>query len=340
MIHRKYVISAYRDILNREPENEDVIMHHSKNARNIGELYNNLYNSPEFMMKNGTYFINNGDLDESAKDFHSNNNLEKWHGKVYELPYWFDDNIDPDSEQYKKNILKLWSEITNRENYTPGSDEFTPIGGVDAIKRPAFYSTGSAHEAGKHLMAIGHLLMRSNIKNGDKVLEYGAGFGQTSVAFARVGAHVDTVDVNKEFCDAVNDVSRFYDVSLKSHIGEFGYNPSGENNYYDLIFFYECFHHCLDIKKTILELRDALKPTGKILLAGEPIFDEICPILPYPWGIRLDWQNVSIMRYRGWMELGFQKDYLFKCFSDAGFYCNVYDDTNSEPAKVYEFTLK
>ncbi|MCE2576692.1 bifunctional 2-polyprenyl-6-hydroxyphenol methylase/3-demethylubiquinol 3-O-methyltransferase UbiG [Komagataeibacter sp. FNDCR2] len=287
-------------------------------------------------MKNSTHFIRTSDLDQAATDFH-NNKIEPWVGKVYELPHWFDTNIDSDSKEYKENILKLWSEITNRKKYDPEIDEVTPLDGLDAIRRPAFYSTGSAYEAGKHLMAIGHLLMRSNIKSGNKVLEYGAGFGQTSVAFARVGAQVDTVDVNKPFCDAVSEVAKFYDVNLKSHIGEFGYNPSGEDHYYDLVFFYECFHHCLDIKKMIAQLKKIVKPTGKILLAGEPICDELSPILPYPWGIRLNWENVAIMRYRGWMELGFQKDYLFKCFSDAGFSCHVYNDPNSDPARVYEF---
>jgi hypothetical protein len=43
------------------------------------------------------------------------------------------------------------------------------------------------------------------------------------------------------------------------------------------------------------------------------------------------------MRIRGWMELGFQKDFLVGQLDKAGFTCAEYRDPNSHWAQVYEF---
>lgn len=259
-------------------------------------------------------------------------------GRVLALPDWFDRSLDPDSPEWLAQQMRLWREITDRDVYDPHADEDTPeISELDPVIRPAFYATGDTAEAGRHLLAMGHILLRSGVPAGGRVIEYGAGFGQNALAFARLGMKVDTVDIAAGFCGAVTALAERYGVDLTAHRQPFGYNPAGEPGAYDLILFYESFHHCLEFKTVIPQLRDMLKPGGRIIMAGEPIVRAPNDLMPYPWGIRLDWENVAIMRIRGWMELGFHEDYIVRQFADAGMTWRLWPDPNAHTAQVYEF---
>ncbi len=209
---------------------------------------------------------------------------------------------------------------------------------ADVIRSPGFYGAGDAHFSGEHLSAMGHILMRSGIGRGAVALEYGAGCGLAALAFAQTGVNVHTVDVSSAFTGFVSRLAAHHGASITAHKAEFGFNPLGQDGAYDLIYFYESFHHCLEFQKVIPKLRKMLKPGGSVLLAGEPIFDEQCEGMPYPWGIRLDWENVAIMRIRGWMELGFQRDYLVEEFAKAGFRHEYFPDERTGFAKIYKFT--
>lgn len=341
MVSRTEVVQSYRALLGREPESEQAIEHHLHYST-LPDLFIALVCSTEFQDKfrerNGvSKAIEIEQLDEVASAF-LNNDRRRWEGCSLQLPHWFDTHIDPGGSSYKKQMLRLWEAITQRSGYDPATNEDTPeIAGLDAIFRPAFFASGDTQFAGGQMMAMGHILMRSGINPGQRVLEYGAGFGLTALAFARLGAKVDTVDINPAFCKAVGTSSDRYEVDLTPHVGEFGFNPAGSANAYDLIFFYESFHHCLEFESLINKLPSLLTATGRVILAGEPIFDSPCPDLPYPWGFRLDWENVAVMRIRGWLELGFQKDFLLRKFSGAGFDCTIHRDPNSHWAQVYEF---
>lgn len=60
-------------------------------------------------------------------------------------------------------------------------------------------------------------------------------------------------------------------------------------------------------------------------------------ILKRSWGIRLDWENIAVMRQRGWMELGFREDFLVRRFLDAGLRWQLWSDPHAHNAQVYEF---
>jgi SAM-dependent methyltransferase len=344
MVSRIEVINAFKALLGREPESAKVIDDHL-HFETLAELCAALARSTEFQDNFRNRYgveklLNVDQLDEAVAAF-ERNDRQRFSGFSLRLPEWFDATIHPDSAAYRKQILRFWEAITARSGYDPTAHEDTPeIAQLDAIYRPAFYATSDTLFAGGQIMATGHILMRSGIGAGQRVLEYGAGFGQTALAFARLGAKVDTVDINPAFCQAVKTSAERYQVDLNPHVGPFGFNPAGEAHAYDLIFFYESFHHCLDFQTLIPQLRDLLAPGGRVILAGEPIFDGYCPELPYQWGFRLDWENVAIMRLRGWLELGFQKAFLLDHFSRAGFDCTQHSDPNSHWAQVYEFRLR
>lgn len=277
------------------------------------------------------------DLDRAARAF-LEGRKDEFAGHVLALPDWFDVSLDADAPEWRAQQMRLWREVTGRDVYDPDKDEDTPeIADLESFVRPAFYTTGSTMEAGLHLLAMGHILMRSGVPAGGRVIEYGAGFGQNALAFARLGMKVDTVDIASGFCGAVSAQAKAFGVDLTAHRQPFGYNPAGEPGAYDLVLFYESFHHCLEFKGVIPRLRDMLKPGGRIIMAGEPIVRAANDLMPYPWGIRLDWENVAIMRIRGWMELGFHEDYLVRQFADAGMSWRLWPDPNAHTAQVYEF---
>ena len=101
----------------------------------------------------------------------------------------------------------------------------------------------------------------------------------------------------------------------------FSENPDKK---YDAVFFHESFHHCRDPIALIKNLSDIVTDEGIICFASEPVMSFPLkifpnPVLPYPWGIRLDGISVWSMRRFGWLELGFESTFFMKMLSDAGF---------------------
>ena len=265
---------------------------------------------------------------------------DEFRGRVLPLPAWFDHSLNPISEAYAIQQDRLWQLIANRaEPYSPELNEQTPEASqADALIRPGFYST-SPQIAGDHLIALGQILKHSGVSAGDRVLEYGAGFGQIGLTFARLGANVDTVDVSPDFCQAVRAQAEWYKVPLTAFQAKFGENPRpGER--YKLILFYECFHHCRNFLHVINQLREIIASEGKVLVVGEPISVGSIPEIPFPWGMRLNSENVAVVRKRGWFEIGFQEDFLLKCFVTRGFVYRKHPGVISSCATVYEFQPK
>jgi len=288
--------------------------------------------------QDGHDMIDMAQLDEAARIFENETRHGELGTKTLKLPDWFDFGLHPDGPEFREQQLRLWEEITQRQNYNASLHEDTPeIGDCDAWRRPAFYAWGNPRIAGEQIAAMGLIVLHSNIRPGSRVIEYGAGFGQNSVALARLGAKVDTVDISPGFCSAVRTQAERFEIDLEPFLGPFGFNPAGQPGAYDLILFYESFHHCFEFSTVIPQLEEMLAPDGKIILAGEPVFRDAVPPMPTEWGIRLEWQNVAVMRIRGWMELGFREHYLTRQFMNSGFMWKHHAFPGAGPANLYEF---
>jgi 2-polyprenyl-3-methyl-5-hydroxy-6-metoxy-1,4-benzoquinol methylase len=240
-----------------------------------------------------------------------------------QLPSWFRTGLDPHTDEYAHQQHKLWSLLTRNERpYAPEIDEKEePLANVDAVRRPGYYmrrDTETVRLAADQIIAIGMILKHSGVKPGERALEYGAGFGQAALALARLGVSVDTVDISSTFCGFVREQAEFFQVPLTPFEGRFGWNPRGDQKY-DLIFFYEAFHHCADFRAVVHDLKRHLAPDGRVLLVGEPISRTQNRYLPYPWGLRLDAEPIAQVRRFGWLELGFTEDFLVELFTNAGF---------------------
>lgn len=265
--------------------------------------------------------------------------FDKWRGKYLPLPTWYDETLDPEGAAYLAQQDRIWREMVGEQgDYQPSQHEITQDSHVDPIVKPGFYSTTPV-AAGDHLVALGHILRHSGLRSGARVLEYGAGFGQIALTFARMGCEVHTVDIDPTFCDGVSRQAAFFGVDLTAHRQEFGFNPGGQ---FDLIVFYECFHHAREWIGLIPKLRAMLSANGKVLMAGEPVWPEglgQSPWCPYPWGIRLDAEVAAITRFRKWYELGFRQDFLHQEFEKEGFSYTFRPGHISSYADIHEFAL-
>lgn len=270
--------------------------------------------------------------------------LEAWHpyrDAHMRLPSWFQRGLDPWGPAYREQQLRLWRLVTGLErDYEPELDEKeAPWGEVDAVRQPGYYlrrDPEAVRTAADHWLATGMLLKHSALKAGDRALEYGAGFGQTALALARLGVNVDTVDISAAFCGFVQQQADFFQVPLRAHCGRFGFHPDPGQRY-QLIWFYEAFHHCLDFWPLVRQLREMLAPGGRVILGGEPVVRYSYDALPYPWGVRLHSEVAAVMRQTGWMELGFTEAFLFELFERGGFSGRRIDCEPSLFGRLYVF---
>jgi 2-polyprenyl-3-methyl-5-hydroxy-6-metoxy-1,4-benzoquinol methylase len=240
-----------------------------------------------------------------------------------ELPNWFCHGLDPFSAEYAAQQQRLWSALAGVDRpYQPEVDEKEdPLQDVDAVRRPAYFvrrDPGALENAAEHIIATGMILKHCGLEPGDRALEYGAGFGQAALTLARLGVVVDTVDISAVFCRYVSEQADFFQVPLSAFEGRFGWNPRG-TQLYDLILFYESFHHCADFQNVVQTIKRHLAPRGRVMLIGEPIHRGESPSVPYPWGLRLNAEPVAQIRRFGWYELGFTEDFLVGLFCNAGF---------------------
>lgn len=240
-----------------------------------------------------------------------------------ELPSWFRHGLDPYSAEYAAQQRRLWALVAGVErDYDVEVDEKeADWGSVDAVRFPGYFARrdpGAVAAASDHVIASGMIMKHCGLKPGDWALEYGAGFGQTALALARLGVNVDTVDVSDQFCRWVGEQAEFFRVPLTPFKGRFGDAPRSSQRY-DVVWFYESFHHCLDFVRVVGQLPKLLRPGGRVILAGEPIVERENAAVPYPWGLRLHSEVVAVVRRQRWFELGFSEDFLFELFAHAGF---------------------
>ncbi len=257
------------------------------------------------------------------------------------LPPWFRRGLDPWGADYAAQQQRLWALIVGVDRaYEPARDEKeTGWKGVDPIKTPGFYYRRDAQaiaSASDHMLASGMFLKHCGLQAGDWALEYGAGFGHTALALARLGVNVDTVDISPLFCEFVRVQAQHYGVPLTAFQGRFGTNPRPEQRY-KLIWFYESFHHCVDFLEVVPRLAAHLAEGGRVILGGEPVFTEEYAGLPYPWGVRLHSEVAAVMRQTRWFELGFTEGFLYELFRRSGFVARRVDCEPSLFGRLFIF---
>ena len=95
---------------------------------------------------------------------------------------------DPFSESYRQAQLALYRDVAGRSYDT--ANEVTAFDIEAALRRPFPFSTGSSVTTGEQLMAVGWLIRAMALPPGSRIVEFGPGWGNTTLALARLGHHV------------------------------------------------------------------------------------------------------------------------------------------------------
>jgi SAM-dependent methyltransferase len=218
---------------------------------------------------------------------------------------------DPFAEEYRQAQLTLYRGVAERD-YAVGN-EVTAFDIDQAVQRPFPFATGSSQTTGEQLMAIGFLLRTMALPQGSSIVEFGPGWGNTSLFLAKLGYRLTVVDIEPHFCELIRRRAAIEGVEIDVVNDDFFWVERSTARY-DAALFFECFHHCADHMRLLRALDRAIVPGGKLFFGGEPI----SPDFPMPWGLRLDGNSLWAIRKNGWLELGFRDDYFRDALRHAG----------------------
>jgi 2-polyprenyl-3-methyl-5-hydroxy-6-metoxy-1,4-benzoquinol methylase len=231
--------------------------------------------------------------------------------KTFRMELAMPSRIDPASEEYRIKQLELYQWLHG----SPYSvkNEASPFDVERAIAKPFPYSTESAETVGNQLIAIGYLIKHLALKPHSRVLEFGPGWGNTTIALARMGHQVTVIEIESNFVRLIKERANRNGVNVTVIQGDF-FDCKTLNGQFDAVLFYESFHHCADHRALIPLLDSVIAPGGTIMFAAEPIVEEF----PLPWGLRMDGESLWAIRRMGWMELGFKESYFRQLMDDNG----------------------
>ena len=245
------------------------------------------------------------------------------------------DQLDPFSDEYRERVMKIYHQISERDIYSAAEHELSPYLADVPDTRPNYYSAGTTRFAGQILMAMGGILEVLDLKPGEKLLEYGAGEGGIALEAAKCGVDVTVIDIEPKYLGLIERRAALADTRVNTIQGEFGHD-AGQ---FDVVLFYEAFHHCLDHMRVAERIRGMLRPGGRLVLAGEPVIgphnEHWRTSVPYPWGLRMDGLSFRVIQTYGWLELGYDHDYLIEMLSRAGYSVEFRHAPANERASCY-----
>ena len=105
------------------------------------------------------------------------------------------------------------------------------------------------------------ILSRMGSLRGRRLLDIGAGLGESSVYFALQGAKVTTVDVSPMMVETAVRLGKKFGVELEGRVSQ-GENLNVPHESYDLIYIANTIHHVQDRASLFERMGAALKPGG------------------------------------------------------------------------------
>ncbi len=218
---------------------------------------------------------------------------------------------DPFSEGYRQAQFEIYRHISGRESYDAARDEATPIRVEDMLQHPFPYGTHSTHTIGEQLIMQGFVMRALELKAGASVLEFGPGWGNTTLHLAQGGFKVTAVDVFGDYLELIQ--RRAGQIGATVETVQRDMLDFHTDRRFDAVLFFECFHHCADHLRMLRQLHDLVTDDGVVVFGAEPIGP-----MTMPWGIRMDGMSVWSIRKFGWFELGFEPDYFGAALKRTG----------------------
>ena len=225
---------------------------------------------------------------------------------------------DPFSKEYSDYQFALYSAIAGKP-YQIANEITNWLSVEDYVKCPYPYYTGSYQIVSEQLIMIGLILKTLQLPPGAKILEFGAGYGNTTLALAQTGYEVTVIDIEQRFLDIITARCAELKNPPRAICADFNAIENLQDTY-DAILFYGCFHHCSDHQRLASQFAPRLNPGGQVMFAAEPIAD----FFTMPWGLRLDGQSLWAVRNNGWLELGFTERYFTELMAKHKFTLQKY----------------
>jgi SAM-dependent methyltransferase len=220
---------------------------------------------------------------------------------------------DPFAPEYSAMQRDLYRQIAGKDYTT--ANEVTVFDVAGALRRPFPYATGSCATTGEQFILMGSVLGRMALAPGSRVLEMGAGWGNTTLVLAELGHSVTAVDIEPRFCELIRRRAAQRNLPITVVNADFLWVEEVSERF-DAVLFFESFHHSADHMRLLRALHQVLTPEGRIFFGGEPITTS----LGYPWGLRLDGQSLWSIRKQGWLELGFSERYFSEALARTGWF--------------------
>jgi protein-L-isoaspartate O-methyltransferase len=222
---------------------------------------------------------------------------------TFRMDFHLDTPSDPWSRAYRDHQFKLYEYIAGKPYDI--SNEVSAFNVEHAANVPFPYNSQSCQTVGNHLISIGFLVKTLNLPPGSTILEFGAGWGNTTEILARMGHRITAVDIEKNFTDLIDLRAKKLDLNIQTICDDFACIEKITEPV-DVVLFFECFHHCSDHLRLLEHLDKAVADDGMIVFAAEPI----TKAFPIPWGLRMDGESLWAIRNLGWLELGFNEEYF------------------------------
>jgi len=221
---------------------------------------------------------------------------------------------DPSSAEYRAAQLHFYERLTGHR-YEVAHEE-TQFDRERLLRWPFPYITRSSATVGSSLMTYGQIIKEMALPSRSTVLEMGSGYGPLTYQMASMGYRVTCTDISEKLLEYV----RTRCAGLPGHVETIccDLNTFSLVGAYDAVVFYESFHHVLDHAELLRRIDACLVDDGILVFAGEPIVPANSPIVPYPWGLRMDGSSLWAIRRDGWLELGFRIDYFERLLRDTG----------------------
>ena len=233
---------------------------------------------------------------------------EEGRRRLAQFEYVFKDAFptDPYSQEYEAAQRQVYFDLTGRSSYSPDTGEYVEFDFEQVKREPFPYSTRSPEVVGEQLIAQGFLIRAMNLPPEAKIVEFGPGWGNTTLHLAQMGYRVTAVEVGKNFVELIRHRADALGVEIELVNEDMAGFQSTEK--YDACLFFESFHHCADHLRLLRNLYAMTTRDGLIAFAAEPIAD-----FPYPWGfVRTDGLTLWSIRRHGWYELGFDISYFLR----------------------------
>jgi len=121
-----------------------------------------------------------------------------------EFNYVVDSNFpkDPYSQDYYDAQMKLYLEISEKSQYSV-ENERTEFDFEGLKDNPFPYCTKSPTTVGDHLIAQGFLIKTMSLPPHSRIVEFGPGFGNTTLNFTQMGYQVTAVDCEQSYLDLI-----------------------------------------------------------------------------------------------------------------------------------------